>query len=86
MDDWVILAPTRWKLRRAVRDVNRVLDELRVEQHPDKTFVGKVVDRPTVPGTSSVGNLFRLNGWIASRLFLFQSRRDDPKPAQSGAT
>jgi RNA-directed DNA polymerase len=39
MDDWVILAPTRWSLRRAVRIVNETLRELRVEQHPDKTFI-----------------------------------------------
>jgi RNA-directed DNA polymerase len=38
MDDWVILGPTRWSLRRAVRMVNETLRELRVEQHPDKTF------------------------------------------------
>ncbi len=37
MDDWVILAPTRWKLRKAVQIVNRTLNELRVEKHPDKT-------------------------------------------------
>ncbi len=37
MDDWVILAPTRWALRRAVVIVNETLRELRVEQHPDKT-------------------------------------------------
>ncbi len=41
MDDWVVLAPTRWKLRKAVRVVNRVLAQLGVRQHPDKTFVGK---------------------------------------------
>ena len=23
MDDWVVIAPTRWKLRKAVREVNR---------------------------------------------------------------
>lgn len=40
MDDWVILARTRWALRRAVRIVNETLSELRVEQHPDKTFIG----------------------------------------------
>ena len=40
MDDWVILAPTRWSLRRAAVIVNEMLRELRVEQHPDKTFVG----------------------------------------------
>jgi RNA-directed DNA polymerase len=42
MDDWVILAPTRWKFRRAVRMVNETLRELRVEQHVDKTFLGRI--------------------------------------------
>jgi hypothetical protein len=42
MDDWVILAPTRWSLRRAVRVVIETLRELRVEQHPDKTFIGRI--------------------------------------------
>ena len=41
MDDWLVIAPTRWKLRRAVRKINEVLAALRVEQHPDKTFIGK---------------------------------------------
>ena len=43
MDDWgVVLAPTRWKLRKAVRLVNETLAELQVSQHPDKTFVGRI--------------------------------------------
>ena len=42
MDDWVILAPTRWKLRRAIKAVNEVIAELRVEKHPDKTFIGRI--------------------------------------------
>ena len=42
MDDWVVLAPTRWKLRAAVRCVNQTLAELKVQQHPDKTFVGRI--------------------------------------------
>ena len=42
MDDWVILAPTRWKLRRAIRVVNETLAALKVEQHPDKTFIGRI--------------------------------------------
>ena len=41
MDDWVVLAPSRWKLRRAVRIVNETLAELKVGQHPDKTFIGR---------------------------------------------
>ncbi len=42
MDDWVILAPTRWKLRAAIRLVNQTLAELKLQQHPDKTFIGRV--------------------------------------------
>lgn len=42
MDDWVILAPTRWKLRHAVKIVNRVLNQLMVVKHPDKTFIGRI--------------------------------------------
>lgn len=42
MDDWVVLAPTRWTLRRAVRAAQDVLAGLRVRQHPGKTFVGYV--------------------------------------------
>ena len=42
MDDWVILSPTRWKLRKAVRIVNQTLTELKVRQHPEKTFIGRI--------------------------------------------
>jgi len=42
MDDWVILAPTRWKLRAAIRLVKQTLAELHVVQHPDKTFIGRI--------------------------------------------
>ena len=42
MDDWVILAPTRWNLRHAIRRVNEILACLRLQQHPDKTFIGRV--------------------------------------------
>ncbi|MCP4352802.1 MAG: hypothetical protein GY795_45710 [Desulfobacterales bacterium] len=41
MDDWVIIAPTRWKLRNAVRIVNETPDMLKAEKHPDKTFIGR---------------------------------------------
>ena len=41
MDDWVIIAPNRWKLRKAVYRVNQVLNALKVEKHPDKTFIGR---------------------------------------------
>ena len=42
MDDILVLAPTRWKLRRAVRVVNEQLNALDLAKHPDKTFIGRI--------------------------------------------
>ena len=42
MDDWVVLAPTRWKLRKAIKAVNEVMADLQVEKHPDKTLIGRI--------------------------------------------
>jgi hypothetical protein len=42
MDDILILAPTRWQLRGAVKVVNQILGTLRLEEHPDKTFIGRI--------------------------------------------
>jgi len=42
MDDWVALTKTRWQLRRAVKTARQVLNSLKVDIHPDKTFVGRV--------------------------------------------
>jgi hypothetical protein len=44
MDDWVTrsVAPSRWKLRKAIKVVNQTLAELKVEKHPDKTFIGRI--------------------------------------------
>ncbi len=42
MDDIVVLAPFRWKLRRAVKSLNEVLGGLRLEKHRDKTFIGRI--------------------------------------------
>ena len=39
MDDILVLAPTRAKLRRTA---NAVLASLRLEKHPDKTFIGRI--------------------------------------------
>ncbi len=41
MDDWVVLSPSRWKLRKAIKITNRILEQLIVEKHPAKTFIGK---------------------------------------------
>lgn len=42
MDDILVLASTRWKLRRAVKIVNQQLAALELEKHPDKTFIGRI--------------------------------------------
>ena len=41
MDDIVILVRMCWKLRRAFKMLNRHFHALWLEQHPDKTFVGR---------------------------------------------
>ncbi len=41
MDDILVLSPSRWRLRKAVKVVNQVLTFLKLEKHPEKTFVGK---------------------------------------------
>ena len=41
MDDILILAPTRWKLKKAIRVMIQTFNQLRLEQHPDKTFIGR---------------------------------------------
>ena len=42
MDDVLVLAPTRWKLRRAVRELNETFAALGLDKNPDKTFIGRV--------------------------------------------
>ncbi|MFT6372975.1 MAG: hypothetical protein ACJASL_003430 [Paraglaciecola sp.] len=45
MDDVIVLAKTRWHLRQAVRTVNQHFNQLKVEQAPDKTFIGRIEKR-----------------------------------------
>jgi RNA-directed DNA polymerase len=42
MDDILVLTKTRWPLRRAVRTLNQTFGELKVSQHPAKTFIGRI--------------------------------------------
>ena len=42
MDDIVVLASTRWKLRAAVKALNQALGGLRLAKHPGKTFIGRI--------------------------------------------
>ena len=57
MDDVLILAPTRWKLRRAVKMLNETLTALKLEKHPDKTFIG-----PIKKGFDFLGYQFQTEG------------------------
>jgi hypothetical protein len=41
MDDIIMLAPTRWKLRRAVAALNEELSVRGLEKHPRKTVIGR---------------------------------------------
>ena len=54
-----MLAPARWKLRTAIRIVNEKLAQLKVEQHPDKTFIGRISR-----GFDFLGYRFRSEGLI----------------------
>lgn len=40
MDDLVIFAATRWKLRRAIRRMYDILGMLKLSLHPDKRAIG----------------------------------------------
>jgi len=44
MDDIVILTKTktRWQNRRAVKQLNQIFSQLKISQHPDKTFIGRI--------------------------------------------
>lgn len=50
MDDFFIIAKTRWQLRRAVQKLNQYFQHFGFQQHPDKTFIG-----PTHKGTDWMG-------------------------------
>ena len=42
MDDILILTRTRWQNRRAVKALNHCFNRIKVKQHPDKTFIGRI--------------------------------------------
>ncbi len=43
MDDFVLFAPSRHKLRTAIRRMYEILDALKLDIHPDKRFIGKTI-------------------------------------------
>lgn len=87
MDDILILAPTRWKIRKAMALVQATLLRLHLDTHPDKTFIGRIVR-----GFDFLGYLFR-DGVLsaagktvakmkesAARLYEQKGRRNQPTP------
>jgi hypothetical protein len=61
MDDIVVLAPTRWKLRAAVRLLQQGLATLGLRPHPHKTFIGRIAR-----GFPFLGYLLRTQGITAA--------------------
>jgi retron-type reverse transcriptase len=42
MDDIIVLSPSRWKLRKAIKTVNQHFEKRKLKQHPDKTDIGRI--------------------------------------------
>jgi RNA-directed DNA polymerase len=87
MDDILILAPTRWKLCRSVATLNGVLSELRLEKHPDKTYIGRIARGFDYLGYHFVDGALRAAHKTtrkmyetAVRLYEQKGHRDNPTP------
>jgi hypothetical protein len=42
MDDILVLTPTRWRLRLAIRVLQQAFARLKLSMHPDKTCIGRI--------------------------------------------
>jgi hypothetical protein len=42
MDDWIVLAKTRWQLRKVIKITEQILEDLKLKKHPEKTFIGRI--------------------------------------------
>ena len=42
MDDILVLTPTRWRLRLAIRVLQQAFARLKLSMHPDKTCMGRI--------------------------------------------
>jgi RNA-directed DNA polymerase len=38
INELIVLSPTRWKLRKAIKTVNQHFEKLKLKQHPDKSL------------------------------------------------
>ena len=62
MDDYVIFAKTRHKLKAAIKRMYAVLDNLQLTLHPDKRYIGK-----TEKGFDFLGYRFKQVTWYVRR-------------------
>jgi RNA-directed DNA polymerase len=91
MDDILVLAPTRWKLRRAVGLVNEILGALRLEKHPDKTFIGRIERGFDFLGTHFTADSLTLAvgtlaNFVERASRLYEQEREGPdRPSRLGA-
>jgi hypothetical protein len=42
MDDWVVLTKTKTALRKAIKITHKVVNDLQLQLHPNKTYIGKI--------------------------------------------
>ena len=40
MDDWIVMVKTKQQLRKIIRLTHKILTQLKLKMHPDKTFLG----------------------------------------------
>ncbi len=69
MDDWVVITPTRWKLRSAEETVNVILNQHKLGKANDKTFIGR-----SLAGFDFVGYHFTPESLTVGKISL--QRRD----------
>jgi retron-type reverse transcriptase len=87
MDDILILAPTRWKVRKAMALVRSMLTHLRLDIHPDKTFIGRISKGFDFLGyhfldgvLSAAGKTVAKMTETAARLYEQKGQRHQPTP------
>ncbi|WP_137297897.1 reverse transcriptase domain-containing protein [Psychromonas sp. SP041] len=44
MDDIIVLSPSRWKFRKAIKTVSQYFEKLKLKQHPNKTTIGRIIN------------------------------------------
>ncbi|WP_135505237.1 reverse transcriptase/maturase family protein [Roseovarius aestuariivivens] len=87
MDDILILAPTRWKIRKAMALVQGTLSRLHLARHPDKTFIGRIARGFDFLGyhfrdgvLSAAGKTVAKMKECIARLYEQKGRRNQPTP------